>query len=107
MADTKNTVYLFNKVNNVLFGLFADKELVEVGDDVLAEVAGERVLEQAIHFKTSNAKKAQVSSRKGFGKCRLSCLLHYIHYLSIPFANKQLRRHLPNPLRELPCRLET
>ena len=39
------------------------------------------------------------------GRCRLSCLLHYIHYLvSIyPFAHKQLRRHLPNPFREFPC----
>ena len=23
---------------------------------------------------------------KGFGRCRLSCLLHYIHYLSIPLT---------------------
>ena len=28
--------------------------------------------------------KLQVNSQKGFGRCRLSCLLHYIQYLSIP-----------------------
>ena len=26
----------------------------------------------------------QENSRKGFGRCRLSFLLHYTHYLSIP-----------------------
>ena len=26
----------------------------------------------------------QGNSRKGFGRCRLSCLSHYVHYLSIP-----------------------
>ena len=26
----------------------------------------------------------QGNLRKGFGRCCLSCLLHYIHYLSIP-----------------------
>ena len=42
----------------------------------------------------------QGNSRKGFVRCRLSCLLHNIHYLS---AHKQLRRHLLNPFREFPC----
>ena len=41
---------------------------------------------------------------KGFGRCRLSCLLHYIYTVSIyPSAHKLLRRHLPNPFREFPC----
>ena len=47
------------------------------------------------------------NSRKGFGRCRLSCLLHYINYLPIPSAHKQLIRHLPNPFREIPCRTTT
>ena len=28
--------------------------------------------------------EVQGNSRKGFGRCRLNCLLYYIHYLSIP-----------------------
>ena len=44
------------------------------------------------------------NSRRGFGRCRFSFLLHYIQYLSIPLhANKQLRRHLPNPFLGYPC----
>ena len=32
----------------------------------------------------------QGNSRKGFERCRLSCLLHYIHYLSIPSHTNSL-----------------
>ena len=32
--------------------------------------------------------KVQGNSRNEFGRCRLSCLLHYIHYLFIPLHTK-------------------
>ena len=41
----------------------------------------------------------QINSRKGFGRCRLSCFFT-LYTLSIyPSAHKQLSRHLPNPFR--------
>ena len=43
----------------------------------------------------------QGNSRKGVGRCRLTCFLHYTYTLSIyPSAHKQLRKHLPTPFCE-------
>ena len=36
------------------------------------------------NFSICNMNILQGNSRKGFWKCRLSCLFHYVHYLSIP-----------------------
>ena len=47
----------------------------------------------------------QGNSRKGFGRCRLSCVTLYT--ISIYHsAHKHLRRHLLNPFREFPCNTE-
>ena len=57
-----------------------------------------RQAENIIDFLRSRPDLSQVlgDSRIGFGRCLLSCLLHYIHSLSIPLHTN--RRHLPNPL---------
>ena len=47
-------------------------------------------------------------TRKGFGRCCLSCLLYYISIHLSPSAHKQLRRHLHRgAIPEAPCTIKS
>ena len=48
----------------------------------------------------------QGNLRKGFGRCRLSCLLHYMHYLSIPLHTETAETTAPEPFPWIPLYID-